>query len=135
MNPVKTSTILYVDDDPDDVELLEYAFSLLDASYILLSAPNGEEGLKALNALKESGSLPCLIVLDINMPRLDGRETFQRLKENPSFATIPVVIFSTSDSEKDKACFKTAGVEYVTKPICFDLFLEAAKRLLHYCQN
>lgn len=135
MKPVKNTTILYMDDDQDDVDLLQHAFSLLDASYTLLSAPNGEEGLAMLRTLKQKNTLPCLIVLDVNMPKLCGRETFRRINEDSVLSEIPVVIFSTSDYKGDKDYFVGRSVEYMTKPVHFDQLLKAAKRLLHYCRN
>ena len=135
MKAVKNTTILYMDDDRDDVDFLEEAIRSLDPCFELLHASNGEEGLKKLDALKQIDALPCLIVLDVNMPRLCGRATFRRLREDAGLSQIPVVIFSTSDSENDKAHFRAQSVEYITKPVEFNLFVEAAKRLLNHCQN
>ena len=135
MKPVKNTTILYMDDDQDDIELLKEALCQLDPSFHLLHASNGEEGLQKLGALKESNALPCLIVLDVNMPRLCGRKTFEKIKADANLDHIPVVIFSTSDNEKDRAHFAGKSVEYMTKPVQFSLFVEAAKRLLNFCQN
>ncbi|GAA4736975.1 response regulator [Flavisolibacter ginsenosidimutans] len=135
MKPVKNTTILYMDDDGDDIELLRDAFHSLDPAFRLLEASNGEEGLQKLHALKQNGALPCLIVLDLNMPKLGGRETLRRIKEDGFLSKIPVVVFSTSDSEKDKGHFQREAVEYITKPVEYALFLQAAKRLLNYCES
>lgn len=135
MVPVKTSTILYMEDDRDDVELLTDVLHLIDPAFQLLHAPNGEEGLKMLQRLQTENALPCLVVIDLNMPKLSGRETFDRLKAEDMLSKLPVVIFSTSDSPSDKAYFKGEQVAYMTKPLEFDLLLQAAKRLLGFCQN
>ena len=69
-------TILCVDDDPDDLQLLREAIERIDSSYTIVEAYDGEDGLRRLNNMKESNQLPCLIVLDINMPKMDGKQAF-----------------------------------------------------------
>ena len=129
------NTILCIDDDRDDLELLEAAFQSLDNTYHIQKAADGLEGLQQLQRLKLSGSLPCLIVLDLNMPRLNGRETFERIKADPAFATIPVVIFTTSSYPKEQSYFISKNIAFITKPTDYRLFLEMAKRLLAYCET
>lgn len=133
MKPVKKATVLYMDDDSDDLQLLQEAFYSIDTSCEMLFAANGEEGLEKLVQLKASGELPCLIVLDVNMPRLDGRQTFLRLKADETFSTIPVVIFSTSDNKRDKEFFVGENVAYMVKPVEHAKLLAVARRLLNYC--
>ncbi|GAA4322453.1 response regulator [Flaviaesturariibacter amylovorans] len=126
-------TILYVDDDRDDLLLLREAIDHIDGQFTLLEASDGIDGLERLQALKAAGALPCLIVLDINMPRMDGRKTFQLIRQDPELADVPVVIFSTSSSELDKLFFRGKNVEYITKPIRFDQLVSVAGRLLEVC--
>ena len=101
----------------------------------LVKARDGVDALKQLQQMKEDGTLPCLVVLDINMPRMDGRQTFVSLRNNPDFAAIPVVIFSTSSSPLDKLFFDKKDVEYITKPINYSFLVEVAKKLLYYCKD
>jgi CheY-like chemotaxis protein len=135
MKQVKNSTILYMDDDSDDVQMLHEAILSLDTTYHLLEAPDGEKGFAKLQQLKDANSLPCLIVMDINMPRMDGRETFVKIKSDNVLSSIPIVIFSTSKSSVDKLFFQDEKVEYITKPLEFMHLIEVAKRLLSYCDN
>ncbi|RYY87590.1 MAG: response regulator [Chitinophagaceae bacterium] len=128
-------TILYMDDDQDDLQLLREALNRVGADYKLLDAPDGVAGLELLHRLHASGELPCLIVLDINMPRMDGRRTFQALRQDPLLAHIPIVIFSTSNSELDKLFFRGKDVEYITKPIHFDNLVAVAEQMLHQCET
>ncbi|RYY98708.1 MAG: response regulator [Chitinophagaceae bacterium] len=128
-----THSILYVDDDRDDLQLLREAIGHVDGHYTLLEARDGLDGIERLQALKAAGELPCLIVLDINMPRMDGRKAFQLIRQDPELATIPVVIFSTSNSELDKLFFRGKNVEYITKPIRFDHLIAVADKLLRVC--
>ena len=132
MNP--NHTILCADDDEDDIQMLQEAIKEVDGRYQLLKAHDGVDALNQLNALKATGSLPCLVVLDINMPKMDGRQTFISIRSNEAFAGIPVVIFSTSSSPLDKMFFARKDVEYITKPINYDFLVEVAKKLLSYCK-
>jgi CheY-like chemotaxis protein len=127
-------TILHVDDDPDDLEMLQDAIGKLENKYRVIESSDGVDALQQLEELKKEGTLPCLIVLDINMPKLDGRQTFMAIKSDPELAKIPVVIFSTSSSPMDRMFFEHKHVEYMTKPILFQNFLDTAQRLLGYCQ-
>jgi two-component system response regulator len=124
-----------MDDDPDDIEMLQEAILSINPSYRLFEASDGKEGLKLLHEMKQSASLPCLIVLDINMLGLDGRETFLQLKKDKVLSTIPVVIFSTSNSPMDKLFFQGRNAEYITKPIQYNRLLDVARRLLAYCED
>lgn len=128
-------TILCADDDDDDIQMLQEAIKEVDGSYRLLKAHDGVDALNQLKALKESGTLPCLVVLDINMPKMDGRQTFISIRNQEEYASIPVVIFSTSSSPLDKMFFARKDVEYITKPINYDFLVEVAKRLLSYCRK
>src|SRR5215204_4253760 len=119
----KEHTILCADDDEDDIQLLQEAIRQVDGSYNLAKAKDGLDALKQLQAMKARGSLPCLVVLDINMPRMDGRQTFMSIRNDPEFAAIPVVIFSTSSSPLDTMFFAKKDVEYITKPINYDFLL------------
>lgn len=123
-------TILCVDDDQDDLHLLQKAIRTIDPIYTIEEAYNGVEALALLAKMKGEGKLPALIVLDINMPKMDGRETFLSIKNDEHLADIPVVILSTSSSVLDRIFFHKKNVEYITKPIHFDTLLSIAEKLL-----
>jgi len=80
-------------------------------------------------------SFPCLIVLDINMPYLNGRETFEKLRANPVLKDIPVVIFTSSENPADKALFKSFGIELITKPSNISFMNEIASRMIYSCEK
>lgn len=128
------NTILYIDDDADDIQLLQDALKYLDGNYELEEATDGQEGLEVLKRMKEKQMLPCLIVLDINMPRMDGRQAFHHIRSDEQLSQIPIVIFSTSNNQLDQIYFKGKNVEYITKPINFAHLLEAATRMLAHCR-
>ena len=93
-------TILLVDDDPDDLHLLREALDAAGSPYRILEAHDGEEAVNRLLELDSLNADPCLIVLDINMPRMNGRQTLSALKSNQSLSLLPVVVFSTSSSPR-----------------------------------
>ncbi|HEY2648326.1 MAG TPA: response regulator, partial [Puia sp.] len=87
--------VLCVDDDPDDRELIRNAIFKVDPSYTVAYATNGKEALQYLKRAGES-DLPCLVILDINMPVMDGKQTLEEIKRNDKWNELPIVVFSTS---------------------------------------
>jgi CheY-like chemotaxis protein len=129
-------TVLLVDDDYDDLYLLTEVMNMVDASYSVLQANNGEEAMQMLCSMKGANhQLPCLIVLDINMPKMDGKQTLAAIQKDPELNAIPVVIFSTSKSEMDKMYFKYRNVEMITKPVEFTILHHIARKMLSYCKD
>ncbi len=127
---VVNNTILCVDDDVDDLHLLQKAIQTIDSKYKIIEAYNGVEAIDELRKMKEEGNLPALIVLDVNMPKMDGRETFVSMQNDEELSKIPVVILSTSSSVLDRIFFHKKNVEYITKPIQFDTLVAIAEKLL-----
>ncbi len=114
------STILYIDDDNDDFIFLKTSLEDAGNQASLICANDGEEAINYLNSIA-AASLPSLIVLDLNMPRWDGKRTLGYLKSQPHLAAIPVVILSTSNNSKEaEACAKLGAVSYYKKPYHFD---------------
>ena len=114
------STILYVDDDFDDCFFLRSSIEETGSKVDLVCATDGEEAVHYLNSLLPE-SFPSLIILDLNMPRWDGKRTLNYLKSQPHLAAIPVIILSTSENNKEKeACEKLGAVSYYQKPHHFD---------------
>lgn len=128
-------TILYADDDRDDLHLLTEALKEIDSAHNIVEAFDGEDALKKLHQMKRENNLPCLIVLDVNMPKLDGRQTLMAIQKDEVLREIPVVIFSTSTSAIDKFFFQRNKVEYITKPINFRHLVDIASKMLSYCEG
>ncbi len=109
------SKVIYIiDDDRDDQDFLIEVLIEIDSTFQCFTANNGQEGLQKLN----NGLIPfpSLIFLDLNMPRFNGRRFLNEIKEDAHFASIPVIIYSTSLYQKDKDELKTMGVvAYVEK--------------------
>lgn len=125
--------ILYMEDDPDDLELLRYSLQMIDVDVEIIHTWNGDEGLKKLKELKRAGNLPSMILLDINMPRLNGKEVFNRILDDEELAKIPVAVLSTSTNNPDKSFFHRFNVPMLNKPGDLQPFIMALKQLLKNC--
>src|SRR5689334_6108257 len=102
--------VLCVDDDPDDQILVLETIQQIAPSLRVASAINGLEALQFLKDAKRSNELPCLIILDINMPLMDGKQTLMEIKKNPDFTDVPVVMFTTSTNKMDESFCLNYGV-------------------------
>jgi CheY-like chemotaxis protein len=123
--------VLCVDDDPDDRELIRNAIFRVDPSYTVTHATNGKEALQYLMRATEN-ELPCLVILDINMPVMDGKQTLAEIKRHKKLQDLPIVVFTTSSHPGDLSFCRQYGVELVTKPANYNqITREAAKLLLH----
>ena len=126
--------VLCVDDDPDDRELIRNAIFKVDPSYTVASATNGKEALQFLQ--RAAGTeLPCLVIMDINMPVMDGKQTLLEIKKNEKWSQLPVVVFTTSSHPADLSFCQQHGVELVTKPANFKQITHEAERLLQHCSE
>ena len=116
--------ILIVDDDADDREIIRDAFfsSIEEQEYIFIE--NGDKLLEYLEQSKEAEP-PSLIMLDLNMPGKDGRETLKEIKTDRRFHHIPTVVFTTSSSMRDKQMVYDLGANcFITKPDTFNKLIE-----------
>lgn len=121
--------ILIIDDDIDDQELFAEAIGELNLDFSCECASNGEEGLELLN--DTSRELPGLIFLDLNMPRLNGKQCLERIKGNPRLKDIPVIIYSTSSQENDiRDTMAMGAVHFLTKPSSFNELCNALAEVL-----
>jgi len=126
--------ILYIDDDEDDRLLVQEAIEKDHPRLQLQLAGSGFEGLQYLNGAFHSGKLPSLIILDLNMPGMSGKETLLAIREDEAYDPIPVVMFTTSSSPADKAFCEKHGVELVTKPLSFVRLGHTIEKLVSYCR-
>ena len=126
--------ILLVDDDPDDLMFLREAIESFE-DIIIIECPDGISALNVLKDNQQNNNLPCLIVLDINMPILDGREVLAVLKSDPLLKNIPVLVFTTSSNPADINYCSQYGVEMLSKPINVGKLHEMAKKMLGLCHT
>lgn len=117
-------TILIVDDDVDDREILRDAFLALEVHPECIFLENGEKLMDYLEVQPQNG-MPSLIMLDLNMPGKDGRESLRDIKSDKRFQHIPTIVFTTSSSYRDKQAVYDLGANcFVTKPDTFNKLTE-----------
>ncbi len=128
--------ILIGEDDPDDRFLLQSAFEEMTGSCKLRFVEDGVELLHFLYAeagKKDAARYPSFILLDLNMPRKDGRESLAELKSNAQLEHIPVIIFSTTNNEREmKRCYELGANSYITKPSSFEVLQSTLVALCDY---
>jgi len=132
----KTSiTIFYADDDPDDREFLQEALRDYHADIELITCNNGAEAIHYFSNLLPFESLPCLIILDQNMPLVGGKEVLQRLRTIPRVKDIPVVLFTTSSLEEDKLFAQEYDAGFITKPIYARQMENIVDQFIDHCTD
>lgn len=128
-------TILLVEDNDDDAELTVRAFKRQRISNPLLRVRDGVEALDYLHcrgnhAGRDPDDLPSVVLLDLNLPRMNGLEVLKAIRANERTKYLPVVILTSSDEEKDRlAAYKEFANSYVRKPVDYDQFASAARDL------
>lgn len=136
MKKNKKSFVLIAEDDPDDRYLLESALkdSNIHDGYIFHE--NGVLTMQYLNNLKlqiDHSLLPDLILLDLNMPKKDGREVLKEIKSDPMLRHIPVVIFTTTKNEHEiSRCYEMGANSYIVKPVSYNELMKVLKAIWEY---
>jgi two-component system response regulator len=135
---IQSQSILLVEDNQDDYEATSRAFKKANLFNPIVWCKSGRD---ALNFLKREGAhkntgedaRPGLVLLDLNMPGMDGRKTLEVIKQDEALKRIPVIILTTSADERDiQSCYQTGANTYVQKPVSFEGLIEAIKRLKEY---
>jgi CheY-like chemotaxis protein len=127
--------ILLVEDNPDDVELTRIAFDEAKIANQLTVVRDGAEALDYLFARgayadRDPHALPSIVLLDLNLPRMDGREVLQAIRDNPITRSLPVVVLTTSAEPFDVQASYALGVNsYIQKPVDFERFVWAVKQV------
>jgi CheY-like chemotaxis protein len=128
--------VLYAEDDIDDRTLLEQIMETMPGPIDLIIMENGQEVLDYLHALPQSAPYPCFILLDINMPVMDGYETLKRLKEDPRYHSIAVILYSTADYEQQEHRARQAGAKrYISKPFSVALIEKICISFASMCRD
>jgi len=125
--------ILCVDDDVDDLSLLSDVIHDINPGYDVVELKNGLEAISYLNLAKANDELPCLILLDLNMPFLDGKETLEKIRTELDLKNLPVVVLTSGRNPNDKALLKSKGVEMYTKPMSLGELQGIVKEFLSLC--
>lgn len=129
------NVVLYADDDPDDLQFIKEAFSLQSEHVELITVSDGLEAVNYLKNLPENYLTPCLIILDINMPRMDGKEALKTIREIKRYEDVPAILFTTSSQNKDKEFAKTYNAGFLTKPIDYNQLDLIASKFIEHCAD
>ncbi|MDG4809810.1 response regulator [Micromonospora sp. WMMD1120] len=124
--------ILVVDDDPGDVLMIEEALADSDVDKVIDVVSDGEEAMEFLRAegRHQGARRPDVILLDLNMPRMDGRQVLGAVKQDEDLRTIPIVVLTTSNADTDiVGSYTLQANAYVTKPIDLDDFNDVVRRI------
>lgn len=114
--------ILLLEDDQIDALTVKRAFKDIQINNELIHLENGEEGLNFLRKLDQKP--PCIILLDLNMPKMNGIEFLQEVKNDPKLKSIPIIVLTTSGEEKDrKKSFENSVAGYIIKPVEYNEFV------------
>lgn len=132
---IRPIQILLVEDSPSDAKL---TLTALNMARMFNKVSHVEDGVQAIEFLKRQGNYsqaprPDLILLDLNLPRKDGREVLEEIKADPDLNTIPVVVLTTSNDDLDiLRSYQLHANCYITKPVNFDRFLEVVRSIEHF---
>ena len=135
---MKKFTILIAEDDADDRFLLKTAFEEKGYSEKIEFVENGIDLIDYLGKIQNGTdkNFPCFILLDLNMPKKDGRTVLKEVKQHPDFKRIPVIIFTTTKNENEvKRCYELGANTYVVKPVSFDALLKVVEDIRSYWIN
>ncbi|MGI9508498.1 MAG: response regulator [Geminicoccaceae bacterium] len=131
-------SILVADDDPDDRMMIQEAFTENRIANQIVFVEDGEQLMAYLRrdglfAQHKAEPYPGIILLDLNMPKKDGRETLRELKADPKLCRIPVIVLTTSQAEEDIARTYGLGVSsFITKPVSFEGLVDAVQVICQY---
>ncbi|MFB9052774.1 response regulator [Formosa undariae] len=127
---MKTLKILLIEDDMIEVMKLNRAISSLELPHKIIEANNGED---ALNLLAQKDNIPDIILLDLNMPKINGIEFLGILKNDPTLKYVPTIILTTSSNQRDLlACYEIGIAGYVLKPLKYEEYVSKIEKLLGY---
>jgi len=132
---VSPPPILLVEDNPMDLDLTLRAFNKKNFSNQIHIARDGEEALAFIARWEAGEPQPAVILLDINLPKVNGLEVLRQLKTHERFRRIPVVVLTSSKEDKDLKTAYDLGVNsYIEKPVSFNKFMEVAEQIeLYWC--
>ena len=135
MTTTSRNIIFYADDDPDDLYLVEDAFSTYANNVEVVTASDGAKALHYLENIQEPEAKPCLIILDINMPEMNGKDVLVKLRQMDQFAETPVVLFTTSTQPLDVIFAKKYKAGFVSKPLNLKQMESITDQFIDHCSE
>lgn len=127
-NPPKL--LLYIEDDLDDIALMQDIIHEVAPALRFVAEHNGRKALQFLSYQKQQNDLPCFILLDFNMPIMNGEDVLEALKKDDLLQKIPTAVFTTSSGLREQSICEAYGVEMVTKPAKISDFKKIISHLI-----
>jgi len=127
--------VLYADDDPDDLQLIRDAFASYSETVRLLTFEDGASILNYIKKLSSFEPLPCLIILDINMPGMNGKEVLRKIRQIQEYEEVPIVMFSTSTLPSEADFAMSFGAGFVTKPLYTQQIDQLVEYIIQNCSE
>lgn len=128
--------LLLVEDSDEDFEVTCWALQNTGLQRSIIRAKDSEEALFYLLSAEKKSQLPSLVLLDLNLPGMSGRQLLQELRRSHSPPAIPVIMLSTSNNPNDvNDCYSLGVAGYLVKPLSLDLYVEKLRDLIHYWFN
>jgi CheY-like chemotaxis protein len=133
MSEPQKHVIIYADDDPDDLELVKESFNEFANNVEVITFSDGAQALNYLSRQNSSDAVPCLIILDVNMPVMDGKQALIRIREMERLNAIPVVLFTTSSLPSDKTFAELYNAGFMTKPLNLQQMEKITDAFIEHC--
>lgn len=127
--------VVYADDDTDDLELVRESFTQFANNVEVVTFPDGLQALSYLANLSEMDGTPCLIILDVNMPRMGGKEALKEIRNIDKLDKVPVVLFTTSSLHMDKSFAERYQAGFLTKPIDVRQMEVITDQFINHCAD
>ncbi len=128
--PKEKISVLFIEDDVIETMKMHRAVAKIDGDYFIKEAKNGEE---ALTILSQKDNLPNIILLDLNMPKMNGIEFLTILKNDERLKSIPTIVLTTSNNQKDMlTCYEIGIAGYVLKPLKYEDYILKLEKILSY---
>jgi CheY-like chemotaxis protein len=126
--------VLYADDDADDLEMVRESFQQYKLIH-LITFTNGNSLLQYAQQLLTQNILPCLVILDVNMPGMSGKQTLKVLRSLIGYDSVPIVLFTTSTLPSEAAFANSYNAAFVTKPLRTEQITFIAEELVEFCSD
>lgn len=125
--------ILWADDDPDDMVMFRRIVDEVQQHSLVLGANDGRDVLACLQLMRKEKIFPCLVILDLNMPALGGRETIGLMRQEADFAHIPIAVFTTADRQVDRNFCDRFNIPIFVKPVSVAELTTTIRQMLRTC--
>ncbi len=128
---MKELSLMLIEDDEIEIIKFERALNKLDLSHKIIMAKNGEDALKKLDTL--TTGFPEIIIMDLNMPKMNGLEFLTNVKQSKSYGHIPIIVLTTSESIDDiTESYKQGAASYIVKPLKYEDYINRIKSVVSY---